>query len=95
MRRQIQKERRQQRDGQDRRHEPRRDAVGQPLHVGLRRLGVADRVSFAGWVQHEQVVDFCRRADIFCFPSIREFGGAVAMSTSRKRVSAGCSQRAE
>jgi glycosyltransferase involved in cell wall biosynthesis len=49
------------------------------LEDQARRLGVADRVSFAGWVQHDQVVDFCRRADIFCFPSIREFGGAVVL----------------
>lgn len=49
------------------------------LEDQARRMGVADRVSFAGWVPHERIVDFCRRADIFCFPSIREFGGAVVL----------------
>ena len=49
------------------------------LEDQARRMGVADRVRFAGWVQHEQMVEFYRRADIFCFPSIREFGGAVVL----------------
>lgn len=44
-----------------------------------KRMGVTNRVSFAGWVAHERTVEFYRRADIFCFPSIREFGGAVVL----------------
>lgn len=49
------------------------------LEDQVRTLGLTSRVSFAGWVTHEQTVDFYRRADIFCYPSIREFGGAVVL----------------
>jgi glycosyltransferase involved in cell wall biosynthesis len=42
-------------------------------------LGVSDRVRFAGLVPQRDTVHFYRQADIFCFPSIREFGGAVVM----------------
>ena len=42
-------------------------------------LGVSDIVSFAGWVNQKETLGFYRKADIFCFPSIREFGGAVVL----------------
>lgn len=42
-------------------------------------LGVSDIVSFAGWVNQKETLEFYRKADIFCFPSIREFGGAVVL----------------
>lgn len=42
-------------------------------------LGVSDIVSFAGWVDQQETLEFYRKADIFCFPSIREFGGAVVL----------------
>lgn len=43
------------------------------------RLGLADRVTFTGWVSHAETRQFYQQADIFCFPSIREFGGAVVL----------------
>lgn len=43
------------------------------------RLGVCDRVTFAGWVPHADLPAAYSRADVFCFPSIREFGGAVVL----------------
>lgn len=43
------------------------------------RLGLQPQVAFAGWVSHHQTVDYYRAADAFCFPSIREFGGAVVL----------------
>ena len=49
------------------------------LEDQIRRLGLTSRVSFAGWITQDQIVEFYRRADIFCFPSIREFGGAVVL----------------
>jgi glycosyltransferase involved in cell wall biosynthesis len=42
-------------------------------------LGIAKRVHFVGWVASEQTISFYQDADIFCFPSIREFGGAVVL----------------
>lgn len=45
----------------------------------VQELGVSDIVSFAGWVNQKETLDFYRKADIFCFPSIREFGGAVVL----------------
>lgn len=43
------------------------------------RLNLAGQVRFPGWVPQQQTIDFYRRSDIFCFPSIREFGGAVVL----------------
>lgn len=39
----------------------------------------ADRVKFTGWVEQKDTLGYYREADIFCFPSIREFGGAVVL----------------
>jgi glycosyltransferase involved in cell wall biosynthesis len=49
------------------------------LETQVKELHLVERVKFAGWVGQEQTVDYYRQADIFCFPSIREFGGAVVM----------------
>jgi glycosyltransferase involved in cell wall biosynthesis len=43
------------------------------------RLGLSHQVEFTGWVAHQQVRDYYRRAHIFCFPSIREYGGGVVL----------------
>ncbi len=37
------------------------------------------QVNFAGWVPQAQTRDYYQNADVFCFPSIREFGGAVVL----------------
>ncbi len=42
-----------------------------------RSLGIAERVEFAGWVPHAQVLARLRRADVLLFPSIRDFGGGA------------------
>ena len=44
----------------------------QDLHLG-------DQVKFTGWIPQQETVNYYREADVFCFPSIREFGGAVVM----------------
>jgi glycosyltransferase involved in cell wall biosynthesis len=42
-------------------------------------LGVDQYTTFAGWVAHHDISLYYKRANVFCFPSIREFGGAVAL----------------
>lgn len=42
-------------------------------------LGLSNRVTFAGWVANSEVYDYYSEADLFVFPSVREFGGAVVM----------------
>ncbi len=49
------------------------------LENRVKELNLGEIVSFAGWVNQEDTLDYYRKADIFCFPSIREFGGAVVM----------------
>ena len=52
-----------------------------PNHVELqdlaRRLGVADRVHFAGMVPQAQLVDYYRNADLFAYASLSETFGCV------------------
>jgi glycosyltransferase involved in cell wall biosynthesis len=45
----------------------------------IRRLGVRDGVTLTGWVAHAKLHERLGRADVFGFPSIREFGGAVVL----------------
>ncbi len=49
------------------------------LETQVQELNLGEKVKFAGWVGQEETVEYYREADIFCFPSIREFGGAVVM----------------
>ncbi len=43
------------------------------------RLGMARLVRFTGWVPQTETASYYRSSDLFCFPSIREFGGAVVL----------------
>ncbi|WP_341735702.1 glycosyltransferase family 4 protein [Microcoleus sp. CAWBG640] len=49
------------------------------LENRVQELKLGEIVSFAGWVNQQETLDYYKKADIFCFPSIREFGGAVVM----------------
>ena len=49
------------------------------LENRVQELNLGEIVSFAGWVNQQETRDYYRKADIFCFPSIREFGGAVVI----------------
>ncbi|MEO1590395.1 MAG: glycosyltransferase [Cyanobacteria bacterium J06632_22] len=54
---------------------PERQALENLTH----QLGLQTQVRFTGWVSQQDILDYYAKADIFCFPSIREFGGAVVM----------------
>jgi glycosyltransferase involved in cell wall biosynthesis len=43
------------------------------------KLGISHIVKFTGWVDNQSTVEYYQNSDIFCFPSVREFGGAVAL----------------
>ncbi len=42
-----------------------------------RSLGVEKAVTFYGWLSHSEVLSRMRSADVFVFPSVRDFGGGV------------------
>ena len=43
------------------------------------RLGAGQNIRLRGWVRHDQVQQWLCQSDVFAFPSVREFGGAVAL----------------
>jgi glycosyltransferase involved in cell wall biosynthesis len=49
------------------------------LRAMVERERIAHGVRLPGWVDHKKVQDWLVDADLFTFPSIREFGGAVAL----------------
>lgn len=38
-----------------------------------------EAVHFTGWIEQEKTADYYSQSDVFVFPSVREFGGAVAL----------------
>lgn len=42
-------------------------------------LNLTDKIHFTGWIDQQATLQYYRQSDIFCFPSIREFGGAVVI----------------
>ncbi len=40
---------------------------------------LTDQVQLTGWVDHAEIQEHLKEADLFAFPSVREFGGAVAL----------------
>jgi glycosyltransferase involved in cell wall biosynthesis len=49
------------------------------LEASVKQLKLQEFVTFTGWVKQEQTLEFYQKSDVFCFPSIREFGGAVVL----------------
>jgi glycosyltransferase involved in cell wall biosynthesis len=49
------------------------------LETKVQKLHLVEKVKFAGLVGQAKTLDYYRQADIFGFPSIREFGGAVVI----------------
>ena len=49
------------------------------LNALLARERIEGGVTLSGWVEHQKLQDHLLSADVFAFPSIREFGGAVAL----------------
>jgi len=49
------------------------------LHQQVERLGIGSAVTLHGFVPHGELQGRLAKADVFAFPSIREFGGAVVL----------------
>jgi glycosyltransferase involved in cell wall biosynthesis len=43
----------------------------------IKSLGLENAVTFCGWLSHAEVLSRMRAADVFVFPSVRDFGGGV------------------
>lgn len=51
----------------------------QALQAQVTAAGLADAVTFHGWLNHRQVQDVAVNSHALLFPSIREFGGGVVL----------------
>lgn len=49
------------------------------LETKVSELDLNKIVKFTGWVKQEETLEYYKKSDVFCFPSIREFGGAVVL----------------
>ncbi len=49
------------------------------LEIMIQKYQLQKIVSFTGWVNQKDTLEYYNQANIFCFPSIREFGGAVVL----------------
>lgn len=54
-----------------------------PMRSQLETMVTSEKIEsgvrFTGWIKHHEVQQRLADSDVFCFPSIREFGGAVAL----------------
>lgn len=49
------------------------------LEALIQKHGLGNNVQLAGWVAQKQLGEGLRRSQVFVFPSLREFGGGVAL----------------
>jgi glycosyltransferase involved in cell wall biosynthesis len=49
------------------------------LELQAEQLGIAGGIRFRGWVSHDKLQDHLAEADVFAFPSVREFGGGAVL----------------
>ena len=49
------------------------------LEAQALELGLSSIVTFTGWVEHAKLQEHLRGAQVFVFPSLREFGGGVVV----------------
>ena len=56
------------------------------LEVQARALGPACPVTFTGWLPQLETARYYRDSHLFCFPSIREFGGTVVLEAMAAAV---------
>jgi len=49
------------------------------LEHQVHQLNLQEKVDFVGWIKQQETLKYYNSSDIFCFPSIREFGGAVVL----------------
>jgi len=45
----------------------------------VKQKNLSSKIIFKGWVKNEKISEVYKEADVFCYPSIREFGGAVVL----------------
>lgn len=45
----------------------------------VHKEGIEAQVTFSGWIRHQEVQERLVGSDVFGFPSVREFGGAVVL----------------
>jgi len=49
------------------------------LETYARKINIYHKLNFIGKLKPKETIDYFKKADIFCFPSIRELGGAVVV----------------
>lgn len=49
------------------------------LENQARTLKIEKQIHFVGWIPQHETLKYYSRSDIFCFPSVKEFGGGVVL----------------
>ncbi|WP_299487211.1 glycosyltransferase family 4 protein [Acaryochloris sp. IP29b_bin.137] len=49
------------------------------LAAQVSELELEEQIQLVGWVEQTETAAYYQQADVFCFPSVREFGGAVVL----------------